>query len=56
MDGVHLPQGYSHFEEAVYFITLSFQKFLTLILSTFEEWKAELTLESPIGFEHLTPR
>ena len=36
MDGVQLLQDYSHFEEAVYFITLSFQKFLILILSTLE--------------------
>ena len=27
MDGVQLPQGYSHFEEAVYFLPLCFQKF-----------------------------
>ena len=29
--GVQLPQGYSHFEEAVYFLPLSSQKFLVLI-------------------------
>ena len=34
MDGVQLPQGYSHFEEAVYFSPLSSQKFLVFILST----------------------
>ena len=28
IDGVQLPQGYSHFEEAVYFLPFSFQKFL----------------------------
>ena len=28
MDGVQLPQGYSHFMEAVYFLTFSSQKFL----------------------------
>ena len=28
MDGVQLPQGYSHFEEAIYFLPLSSQKFL----------------------------
>ena len=28
MDGVQLPQGYSHFEEAVYFLPFSSQKFL----------------------------
>ena len=36
MDGVQLPQGYSHFEEAVYFLPFSSQKFLVLILSTSE--------------------
>ena len=41
MDGVQLPQGYSHFEEA--------------ILSTSEGWKAASTLEPPSGFEHGTP-
>ena len=30
MDGVQLLQGYSHFEEAVYFLPPSFQKFLVL--------------------------
>ena len=34
MDGVKVPQGKSHFEEAVYFLPLSSQKFLALILST----------------------
>ena len=38
MDGVQLLQDKSHFEEAVYFITLSSQKFLVLILSA---WKDE---------------
>ena len=54
MDGVQLPHGYSHFEEAVYFLPFSSQKFLVLILSTSEGWKAESTLESPSGFEHGT--
>ena len=36
MDGVQLPQGYSHFDEAVYFFPFSSQKFLVLILSTSE--------------------
>ena len=48
IDGVQLPQGYSHFEEAVYFLPLSSQKFLVLILSTPEGWKAESTLEPPV--------
>ena len=55
MDGAQLSQGYSHFEEAVYFLPLSSQKFLVLILSTSEEWKAESTLEPPSGFEHVIP-
>ena len=32
MDGVQVHQGYSHFEEAVYFLQFRSQKFLTLIL------------------------
>ena len=55
MDGVQLPQGYSHFEEAVHFLLLSSQKFLVLILSTSEGWKAESTLESPTSFQNETP-
>ena len=54
-DVVQLPQGYSHLEEAVYFLWFSSQKFLVLILSTSEEWKADSTLELPSGFEHGTP-
>ena len=53
-DGVQLPQGKSHFKEAVYFLPLNSQKFLVLILSTSEGWKAESTLEPPSGFEHGT--
>ena len=56
MDEVQLPQSYSHFEEPVYFLPLSSQKFLVLILSTSEGWKAESTLEPPSGFDHGTPR
>ena len=41
MDGVQLPQHYSHLEEAVHFLPFSSQKFLILILSTWEGWKAE---------------
>ena len=55
MDGVQLPQGYSHFKEAVYFLPLSSQKFLVLILSNSEGWKAESTLQQASGFEHRTP-
>ena len=45
----------SHFEEAVYLLSLSYQKFLVLISSTSAGWKAESTLEPLIGFEHGTP-
>ena len=57
MDGVQLPQGYSHFEEVVslVFTTLSYQKLLVLIFSTSERWTAESTLEPPSCFEHGTP-
>ena len=55
MDEVQLPQGYSHFVEAVYFLPFNSQKFLVLILSTSEGWKAQSTLEPPSGFEHGTP-
>ena len=44
--GVQGPAGYSHFEEEVYFITLSSQKFPE---------KAESTLEPSTGFEHGAP-
>ena len=56
MDGVELPEGYSHFQEAFYFLPQSSQKFLVLISSTLERWKAESTLEPSSGFEHGTPR
>ena len=55
MDGVQLLQDLSHFEEAVYFVALSSQKFLVLILSASEGWKAESTLGRPSGFNHETP-
>ena len=45
----------SHFEEAVYFLPLSSQRFLVLILSTSEGKKAGSTLEPPSRFEHGTP-
>ena len=34
INGVQLPQGFSHFKVAVYFLPFSSQKFLLLILST----------------------
>ena len=43
----------SHYEEAVYFFRVSSQKFLLLILSTSERWKAESTLDPPSSFELL---
>ena len=36
MDGVQLPQGYSHFKGAVYFLPPSSKKIMVLILSTSE--------------------
>ena len=41
----------SQFEEAVYFLSLSSQKLVVLILSVSERWKTESTLEPPSGFE-----
>ena len=49
VDGVQLPQGYSHFEEAIYFLPLSFW------YSLYQPQKDE-RLEPPSGFEHGTPR
>ena len=51
MDRVHLPQGYSHYEETVYFLPLSPQEVLVPIWSTSEGWKAKSTLEPPCAFE-----
>ena len=45
----------SHYEETVYFLPFSSQEYLVLNWSTSEGWKAELTLEPPIGFEPGTP-
>ena len=45
----------NHFEEIVYFLPLRSQKFLALILSTSEGWKAESTLEPRSSFEDETP-
>ena len=53
-DGVQLPQGYSHFKEAVYFLPLHSQKYLVLILSISEGCTTESTLEPPSGFVHGT--
>ena len=50
-----LAQGQSHFKEAVYFLRLSFQRFLVLILSTSEGCPAALALEPPSGFEFGIP-
>ena len=47
MDGFQLPQGYSHFEEAVYFLQFSSQKFLVLILLSSEGWKEHLPFPHP---------
>ena len=53
--GLIPPRLQNHYEETVYFLQLSYQKFLVLIWSTSEGWKAESTLEPHRGFEHQTP-
>ena len=47
--------GWSHVKYGVYFLPVSTQKFLFLILLTSEGWKAESTLEIPGGFKHGAP-
>ena len=49
MDGVQLSQGYRA-TKTVYFLPLSPQEVLVLILPTSEELKDELTLEPYSGF------
>ena len=41
----------SHYEETIYFLPLNSQKYLVLIWSTSEGWKAESALEPTSGFE-----
>ena len=53
--GLIPPRLQNHYEEAVYFLQLSSQKFLVLIWSTSEGSKAESTLEPHSGLEHRTP-
>ena len=58
MDGVRLPQSQTHLlYSLLYFLPLSSQKFLVLILLKTEGWKAKAdsTLEPPSGFEHKIP-
>ena len=45
----------SHYEKAAHFLPLSSQKFLVLIWSTSERWRAESSLEPPSTFEPGTP-
>ena len=45
----------THLEEAVYFLPPISQKFLVLIWSTTEDWKADSTLEPSYGFKQETP-
>ena len=52
MDGVQLPQDYSHFEEAVYFLPLSSQKFLVLNLGATQWFRTCLTTRPLL---HLKP-
>ena len=40
-----------HYEEIVYFLPLSFQKFLVLIRSISKVWKDKMTLKPSSGFE-----
>ena len=40
-----------HYEEIVYFLPLSLQKFLVLIRSISKGWKDEMTLKPSSGFE-----
>ena len=40
------------YEETAYFLPLNSQKFLVLLWSTSEGWKAESILKPPSGFEH----
>ena len=50
--GDQLPQGQSHFDEAIYFLPLSSQKFLVLIWSPSDRWKTEPTLiTEPLDWE-----
>ena len=56
MDGVQLPQGYSHFEEAVHFLPFSSQKFLVLILSTSVLITGHLDWESSANFSQNHPQ
>ena len=44
----------NHYTEAVYFLPLSYQKFLVVIPSTSQGWKTESTLEQPSGLEYGT--
>ena len=53
--GFNYLKARGHFEEALNFLPLSYQKLSVLILSTSERWKAESTLEPPSRFEHGTP-
>ena len=52
MDEVQLPQGYRATRRRQFTFYQSFQKFLGLIWSTSDGWKAESSLEPQSGFEH----
>ena len=45
----------SHYEEKVYFVSLSSQEFLVLIWPTSEGWKTELNMMPHRGFQPRTP-
>ena len=48
MDGVKVSKGYSHFEEAVYFLPFSSQTFLVLILSTSKDERLSEPWSHPV--------
>ena len=54
MDGIQLPQGYSHFEEAIYFLPFSSQKFL-VPLSPLSFCKNQTNLKADPEFSDASP-
>ena len=50
-----IDSGLEPLKEEVYFLPLSSQKFLVLILSTLERWKAKSSLELLSSFEQGNP-
>ena len=54
MDGVQLPQGMNHFEEAVYFFTTKFSEISGTHFIDLGRMKGWADLELHSGFEHGT--